>query len=145
METWEVLAREEIRHLVECYARFADSGRFSEFAELFTPEGTLEVEGVGTFRGPAEIQRFLEETARNLAHEGASRLRHHVSSVHIQLEGPDQAAGTAYFLVVGGSGPDHWGRYRDRYVKVAGRWRFERRHVRVEGRARSRAGGRRST
>jgi hypothetical protein len=30
-------------------------------------------------------------------------------------------------------GVDHWGRYRDRYVRSAGAWRFAERRVRVEG------------
>ena len=39
------------------------------------------------------------------------------------------------FLVVGEHGPDHWGRYRDRYAQRDGRWLFARRQVRVDGRA----------
>jgi len=38
-----------------------------------------------------------------------------------------------HFLVVTERGPDHWGRYRDRYVCRAGAWRFAHRRVRLEG------------
>ena len=60
-------------------------------------------------------------------------MRHHVSSVRIDLSDAGNAAGSSYFLVVTERGLDHWGRYRDRYVLRAGRWLFATRQVRVDG------------
>jgi hypothetical protein len=132
----ELTAREQIRELVATYAHCADSGRFEELAALFDAEGVLETPDRRTFRGPAAILVFLTATKAQLAATNASGpIRHHVSSLHIELAGPDHAAGAAYFLVVTARGPDHWGRYRDRYVARDGRWRFAERRVRLDGRA----------
>ena len=51
----------------------------------------------------------------------------------ITIDGPDAAHGAAYFFVVTERGPDHWGRYRDLYVRRDGRWLFASRKVRVDG------------
>ena len=60
-------------------------------------------------------------------------IRHHVTSHRIDVTARDAATGAAYFLVVSDRGPDHWGRYRDRYVTADGAWRFAARRVRVDG------------
>jgi hypothetical protein len=139
MDTGELVARELIRDLVAAYAHGADRGRFDEVAALFAARGELELPDGRRCTGPAAIRTFLEETGRALAGAGAARgaLRHHVSSHRIVVEREDAAVGYAYFLVVGERGPDHWGRYADRYVRVAGRWLFAGRRVRVDGRAAS--------
>ena len=139
MDTGELVAREMIRDLVAAYAHGADRGRFDEVAALFAPTGVLELPDGRRLTGPAAIRAFLESTGEALARAGGSRgaLRHHVSSHRVVVEGPDAAVGYAYFLVVGDRGPDHWGRYADRYVRVAGRWLFAVRRVRVDGRAAS--------
>jgi hypothetical protein len=62
-------------------------------------------------------------------------IRHHVANLHIEVSGPLSASGAAYFFVVTERGPDHWGRYRDRYVCRDGDWRFAHRRVRLDGRA----------
>jgi hypothetical protein len=61
------------------------------------------------------------------------RLRHHVSSVVIELTGPDTATATSYFLALSGAGPDHWGLYRDELIRQGQDWLFARRTVTVEG------------
>src|SRR5262249_28471296 len=66
-------------------------------------------------------------------------MRHHVTSLRIEVSAPGEATSASYFLVVGDHGPDHWGRYRDRYTHRDGRWLFARRQVRVDGRAPSSA------
>jgi len=139
MDSGELIAREMIRNLVAAYAHGADRGRFDEVAGLFAPTGELELPDGRRCTGPAAIQTFLEATGRALAGTGAARggLRHHVSSHRIVVESADAAVGYAYFLVVGERGPDHWGRYADRYVHVDGRWLFAGRRVRVDGRAAS--------
>jgi hypothetical protein len=37
--------------------------------------------------------------------------------------------------VVTERGPDHWGRYRDRFERLGGRWLFRHRRVTIDGRA----------
>lgn len=141
METWEAAAREAIRELAARYAHCADGARFDELVSLFAPNGVLAIAGREPLPGRDAIRAFLTETAASLAGGGApKRLRHHVASHSITVHDRETASGAAYFLVVTADGPDHWGRYRDRYVARDGVWRFAERRVRVEGRA---AGARR--
>jgi len=56
-----------------------------------------------------------------------------VSNVRIDVDGPDAARGASYFFVFTDRGPDHWGRYRDEYVRRDGRWLFRYRRARLDG------------
>jgi hypothetical protein len=56
-----------------------------------------------------------------------------VSSVLIDVQGTDEATSASYFFVITEHGPDHWGRYRDDFVRVGEEWLFKRRRVRVDG------------
>lgn len=134
LDTVEIIAREQIRDLVAAYAHAADSGRFNELVALFADDGVLETPDGQAHRGRAAIHAFLTGTKTDLAAAATTPLiRHHVSNLHIATVGPDEATGAAYFLVVTQHGPDHWGRYRDRYIQRDGQWRFAHRRVRLEG------------
>lgn len=136
MESWELEARVAIEHTFASYVRFADTGRSADLATLFTEDGVLRT-AAGAATGPAAITAFLEEAKRSLAGDprGAGRIRHHVSSVYVTFPTPDVARATSYFLAVTAVGPDHWGRYRDRLVRVGDEWRFTEREASVEGHA----------
>jgi uncharacterized protein (TIGR02246 family) len=134
MEPWELAAREAIRDLVAGYAHAADSGRFDDVAGLFAADGVLETPDRVEHRGREAIRAFLGGAGAALADATAVPLiRHHVSSLRLAVTGPDDATGAAYFLVVTQRGPDHWGRYRDRYVRRDDRWLFAHRRVRLDG------------
>jgi hypothetical protein len=135
MDTSELVAREMIRDLVAAYAHAADRGRFADVAALFGDAGVLELPDGTRLVGPSAIQSFLAGTGETRAVTGANpSIRHHVSSHRIIIEGPDAAVGYAYFFVVTEHGPDHWGRYADRYERVHDRWQFASRRVRIDGR-----------
>jgi ketosteroid isomerase-like protein len=130
-----------IRTLVNDYAEAADRGRSAELADLFAPDGVLEIRGesfdAGVYRGREEIIARLERSREGLL-ETADRplLRHHLATVRVRPRGAGTARVEAYFLAVTGAGPDHWGRYSDRVVAVAGDgWRFAHRRVLHEGHA----------
>jgi len=134
MEIWEVVAREDIRDTLARYASYADSGRFAELAGLFTEDGVLEIDGREPLQGRAAIERFLGATRSNLsANLAQPYIRHHVSSVRIEMHGPGEASAWSYFLAVTERGPDHWGRYRDRLVRAGDTWLFSQRRVRPDG------------
>jgi hypothetical protein len=135
MNLSDLIAREAIRDTVARYAHCGDSGRFDEMAQLFDEEGVLEIDGREANRGRPAILRFLGETRQTLgtAVPGAF-IRHHVSNLVIDLEGADEARAASYFFVVTHRGPDHWGRYRDRFVRRGERWLFAHRRVRLDGR-----------
>lgn len=136
MELWELVAREEIRELVAQYAHFGDGGRFAEMVALFADDGVLRIDDRPPLEGRNAMLAFLGETKRDQPASPAARyIRHHVTTLRIEVTSPDDATGAAYFFVVTDRGPDHWGRYRDRYVRVGGRWRFAERRVRVDGTA----------
>jgi len=134
MEHWELAAREAIRETVAAYAHWADSGRFDEFAELFLPDGVLEVHGQPPVEGRAAIRAYLGGVGTDLARDTTVPLiRHHVSNLRIDVASPTEASGACYFLAVTEHGVDHWGRYRDRYAPDGDRWLFAHRFVRTDG------------
>jgi len=134
MELWELLARESIREIVARYAHLADTGRFDELVNLFTEDGVLRGGDSPEAKGRDAIRRFLQGTNTDLA--AATRqtlIRHHVSNLRIDVQDPTLAEGASYFFVVTERGPDHWGRYRDTYACVDGRWLFRYRRARMDG------------
>lgn len=123
--------------LIARYTHAGDRGRSGELAALFTVDGVLDV-GVhgGRWDGRAEIVRQLDAVADRVAQAGTSPgpVRHHVSSLLVETDGPTTATATAYFMVMTAIGVDHWGRYQDRVtVDTDGQWRFTHRKVRVDG------------
>jgi hypothetical protein len=134
MDVWELVAREEIRELVARYAHCADSGRFEELIALFAEDCLLQIDGREPVRGRDAILAFLASTRSGARESPTARsIRHHVSSLRIEVSARDAATGSSYFLVLTQRGPDHWGRYRDRYAVSGGRWLFAAREVRVDG------------
>lgn len=133
----ELIARESIRELAAAYAHAADGGRFDAMVALFTPDGSLQVDDRTPLVGPDTIRGFVGGTQQSVQATAAvttrGYIRHNVTSHTITLDGPDDAHGAAYFFVVTERGPDHWGRYRDVYVRRDGRWLFASRTVRVDG------------
>jgi ketosteroid isomerase-like protein len=134
MELWEVAAREHIRETVARYAHLVDRGRIDELILLFAEDGTLEAGDRPPASGRAAIRAFFSETAARLASTAARPLiRHHVSNLVIDVSGPDAASAESYFLAVAAVGVDHWGRYRDRFVRRESRWLFHHRRARADG------------
>ncbi len=135
MQTWEIEARLGIEDTIGRYARFADGGHSKALAQLFTEDGILR-SGSDELRGREAIEGYLDEAKASLASgSGGGRIRHHVSSLRVELRGPARATATCYFLAVTALGPDHWGVYRDVLVATPAGWRFERRDAVVEGSA----------
>jgi hypothetical protein len=131
----ELVAREAIRDLVAAYVHAADRGRFADVADLFAADGILELPDGRRAEGSGIVD-FLRGTGADLRSATARPwVRHHVTSHRILLVDPAHAEGHAYYFVVTERGPDHWGRYHDRYVLVDGQWRFARRSVRLDGHA----------
>jgi ketosteroid isomerase-like protein len=134
MEPWEVAARESIRELVARYAHAADRGRFADLAALFAEDGVLALPDGHDARGHDAIVAMLGGAGTDLRGKtGAALVRHHVSSLAIDVESETAARGWAYFLVVTERGPDHWGRYADRFAAADGKWLFAERRVRLDG------------
>ena len=132
-------AREAVRHAIASYTYAADNGHFDDVAELFAPDGVLEVHGIGGARaeGTEAIRGFFRGVGGDVVTTAPpGRMQHHVSSVRVDVVSPIEANATCYFTVMTGAGVDHWGRYKDRLIPEAGtdRWVFAHRLVRTDGR-----------
>jgi hypothetical protein len=129
----DLMARAAILQTIAAYTRAGDTGRVEDLVACFAPDGVLETAG-RVSRGPDQIRAFVSEVGEMFAADSAFLpARHHVASVWIELERKDRARAGAYFTLVAANGVDHWGTYRDGLVRVAGRWCFARRRVRIEG------------
>ena len=135
MEPFEIAARECIRDLVARYNAKGDFGKFDAVLELFAEDAVMELP-LATHRGRDEIRSIFEGvTGSTGKQEGAhSKFVRHFTATHcIDVESETQASGTCYYVVFTDAGPDHWGRYLDRYRCEGGRWCFAHRRVTVDG------------
>ncbi len=135
MTLWELAAREEIRDAIARYAHLVDRGRMDDVVALFAEDGTLEAGHLPPVLGREAIRTFLTSTKSRLAATARTLVRHHVTSVTVEVTSPDAATASSYFLVLGERGIDHWGLYRDSFVRVHGKWLFLHRRVRTDGRS----------
>ncbi len=142
----DVLAREAIRDLVARYNSYGDTGKFDQLWPLFADDAVMEV---GQARGERQVHVGLESVkeiftgaqGRVQAQDEAAAttyIRHFTATHQIDLIDAERASGRCYFAVIIGNavepgGLDHWGRYLDDYVCLAGQWKFQRRRVYVDG------------
>jgi hypothetical protein len=133
MERWELEARECIRDLVARYNANADSGRFDQVLACFAPDAVMELDGT-PYHGHDQI-RSLFTGAAELARRGPDPVivRHHTSTLQIDVAGPHDASSRCYYQVLGARGLDHWGRYLDEYGVIGRRWQFVRRREFLDG------------
>ena len=135
MQQAELIAREEIRTLLIEYVQCADGGRTERMLELFAPDAVMEATGDPACRGREEIRGYFERAGRSIRkHMSSPSLRHHLSSINIELTSPTDARTTSYFLAITEAGPDHWGRYRDTLRHDGTDWRIHHRLLQLEGR-----------
>jgi len=133
MESWELIARESIRDLVARYNANGDTGRFDQVVELFAPDAVMDVDGT-LYEGREQIRTIFTGAAESLAEQSGPRLlRHHTSTLQIDVESETFARGRCYYQVLMTHGLDHWGRYIDEYAPVDGRWLFKRRREILDG------------
>ena len=134
-----------IRELMDRYGIVHDSGTPEEYADLFMPDGEIAVAagGPAIVKGRQALmaqarrdhERFGNEPAAN--GKTTSIMRHLISNSQITLTGPDAATGTCYVTTVvkkGDIGPAilSISRYTDRYAKLNGEWRIQRREITIE-------------
>jgi uncharacterized protein (TIGR02246 family) len=134
VEIEELAAREAIRDTIARYAHAADTGTFDALADCFTEDGVLEIAGGPSIEGRAAIREYLGGVGRDLAAETTvPYVRHHVSSTLIEVTGAASAMARSYFFVITERGPDHWGRYRDMFAAIDGRWLLAHRRALTDG------------
>ena len=127
--------REEVRHtrdvqevanLQAAYGYYVDKGLWDKAADLFAPDGTLELAGRGVYIGQDRVRAYLH----HLPPYGRGVLYNHMQLqpvIHV-----DSQAGTAKgrwrsFMMVGALGAEaRWGEatYENEYRRVDGKWRI---------------------
>jgi uncharacterized protein (TIGR02246 family) len=136
MDAGEAIAREQIRDVISRYNHAGDRGDLDALVRCFREDGVLDLEGEEHLAGRAAILRRLSRVVEESASRGGRAfVRHHVSSVKIEVTGRDTATAASYFLVFTEVGLDHWGRYADRLERADGGWQLAHRKVRVDGAA----------
>jgi hypothetical protein len=128
-----LLAHQAITELLGQYVAGVDRGEPERTAGLFGEHGVLEVHGGREYAGRDGVREFLSGSRIPGAMNAFGRIRHHVSSLVIELDSPESATASSYFLAVSRIGPDHWGTYRDELEARDGSWSFRRRQVTIEG------------
>lgn len=137
----ELLAREAIRATMAKYNVSGDRLKVDDFAACFTEDGVIESEkapGEYAFRyeSRAAIHAWQSrwrnrEPGADTVHK-ASFVRHHLSTCHIELTGPDSARARTYWTAWTDIGPDHCGYYLDTFRKVGEEWLIAHRTVRLD-------------
>lgn len=150
----ELLAREAIRHTLASYNVYGDRLKVAELVALFTEDAVLDLEtGTGGRRleGREAIAGFFSGMAKPPRKDGAPGaeskpappekpteqkappfVRHHISTCHIHMTGPDEAEVRTYFAVYTQAGPDHCGYYVDRFKRTGDAWLIAQRQPRVD-------------
>jgi hypothetical protein len=131
----DVVAQLEITRLIHLYAERVDLGDYEGVAELFRDAG-MSAEGSDQVdRGYDAVYRRYVDWTRRLDDNGTPHTKHVPTNVVVDV---DHAAGTAdarsYFTVFQQTDvlplqPIIAGRYRDRFERVDGTWRFAHRHM----------------
>jgi uncharacterized protein (TIGR02246 family) len=122
---------EEIRRLLEEYARCLDAGDHAAYADLFTEDGELRAQ-LGEAKGRKAIRELLD--ARLADTDRVPRTAfHQIGNATIDLHG-DRATSRVLWAYVTHDDASYplllqVGHYDDLLVREDGRWRFERRTI----------------
>lgn len=115
-----------IQNLQAAYGYYVDKGLWDKAADLFAPDGTLELAGRGVFKGRDRVREYLH----HLPPYGYGTLYNHMQLqpvIHV-----DSLAGTAKgrwrsFMMVGSLGREaRWGEatYENEYRRIDGEWKI---------------------
>jgi 3-phenylpropionate/cinnamic acid dioxygenase small subunit len=132
-------AHDAIAELIYTYAERIDSGDFEGLADLFTC-AEISTEGMDQVsRGRDEVLATYTNWTRRFPDDGTPKTKHVMTNLIVDV---DEDAGTAtsrsYFTVLQAVPgmlalqPIVAGRYRDRFERVDGTWRFASMHIIID-------------
>ena len=133
--TWE--SHHDILTLMYTYAEYIDAADFEAIGELFA-HGQITTAGMTGATVGREAVRDLYKNTNTVHADGTLRTRHLCTNVIIDI---DESAGTAAarssFVVLQATKDVPLqaivaGRYRDRFERAAGKWRFAEREMDVQ-------------
>jgi hypothetical protein len=122
---------EAVRNLQNAYGYYVDFKMWDDVVDLFAPNGSVSVAGVGTYAGPIGVRRNLEREG------GPSGLRYGEMNDHLQTDMVVEVAadgrhargrGIELAMLGTNDGPAWWmlRRFDNLYVKQGRTWRIER-------------------
>jgi uncharacterized protein (TIGR02246 family) len=123
---------EEIRGLLEDYARCLDAGDHAAYAELFTEQGELHAQ-LGQAKGREAIRALLDARLKDDNAPPRRTAFHQIGNATIEIDG-DRATSRVMWAFMTHDDQDYplilqVGHYDDVLVREDGRWRFERRTI----------------
>ncbi|MDQ8018461.1 MAG: nuclear transport factor 2 family protein [Bordetella sp.] len=112
---------EAIRTLRARYHELVNEDEGARLYELFAPDATVAYNGRPEVRGREAIRRFFEtfpvQHARQFMHQHEIRWEGDRATGHCYLDGRPVSQGRSLYVV---------GRFDDEYVRLDGRWLFQR-------------------
>jgi 3-phenylpropionate/cinnamic acid dioxygenase small subunit len=126
----------EIQNLYARYNHMSDAGDAEGYAACFTDDGMLVIDPLGVaVHGRAAFVTYKQKDA---AGRGGRYRRHWNGSLLLEPVDADTVRGRCYFHGFNGTPGElpvfaDAGVYEDRIVRVAGTWRFSRRHITLDG------------
>lgn len=132
---WELEQRRQITETLLDYCEFIDRNDPDSVAtNVFAEDGVFEL---GSQRAVVGRDNLAKMFAKTLAVFSATS--HHLSNVHISLEGAEAATASAYVyawhLTLAGDRVEAWARYHDKLVLQPEGWRISSRHLSMAGTA----------
>lgn len=118
----------EICNLQATYGYYVDKGLWDEAADLFEPEGTLEIAGRGVYVGQERVRAYLHALP---SYERGTIFNHMQLQpvVHVAPDGENaEGRWRAFILIAWLGGEARWGEaiYENRYRRIDGIWRISR-------------------
>ena len=132
MSSSELAIHTGVFRLLTQYQYGADTAQHAQVASLFTANSTYKTDN-NSYEGPDGVLRFFASVRKLFLNADFLPARHHLSTVHIEPQSDATATTYACFQFFGRHGVDHWGIYRDRVIRVDGRWQFAARRVSIDG------------
>jgi len=131
-------AAREIEQLLYLYAERVDDGDFAGVGELLAHTSIVTPDGQPIAQGAEKIRRLYEHTTRLYPDDGTPHTQHVITNVIVELDDAGDTASARSRFTVLQVLPDFplqpivAGRYRDRFERVDGAWRFCERVMLIE-------------
>jgi hypothetical protein len=132
-EVDRLAAMDDIENLQGIYGYYIDKSQWRQAAALFTEDAELVIQGVGTWRGPEGVLRYLQSTGPEGLQQG--RLYDHMMLqpiIDVAADGDSARARWHLFAQLAQHGQFHeWatGIYQNEYARDDGVWKIRRLHL----------------
>jgi len=126
--------RWQVSEVLSRYGHIIDNQEWAYLAQVFTPDATLDAQGLPAAQGLAGIRRFLEP-------HDPWRSHHTLNTATRWLGDGNEISALSRFLVVEATGTTISGDYVDVLTSTADGWRIRSRRISLRNRAGQAPGG----